>query len=88
MEEHITTMAAQGGTCMEVETFAAYLSGASLPNGYTLPSSYKPDPAVPIQDGMDVDFCLLYKMLMKRYWSRLLALVLVVVIGLTGCSKQ
>jgi photosystem II Psb27 protein len=35
---------------------------------------------------MDVDFCLLYKMLMKRYWSRLLALVLVVVIGLTGCS--
>jgi len=34
---------------------------------------------------MDVDFCLLYKMLMKRYWSRLLALVLVV-IGLTGCS--
>jgi len=34
-------------------------------------------PAVPIQDRMDVDFCLLYKM--KRYWS-LLALVLVVVI--------
>jgi len=34
---------------------------------------------------MDVDLSL-YKMLMKRYWSRLLALVLVVVIGLTGCS--
>ncbi len=31
---------------------------------------------------------LLYVMFMKRYWSRLLALVLVVVVGLMGCSSD
>lgn len=31
-------------------------------------------------------YVLFYSMLMKRYWSRLLALVLVVSIGLMGCS--
>lgn len=30
----------------------------------------------------------LYVMFMKRYWSRLLALVLVVVVGLMGCSSS
>ncbi len=36
---------------------------------------------------MDVDLSICsHSMHMKHYWSRLLALVLVVVIGLTGCS--
>ena len=36
---------------------------------------------------MDVDLSIYSQtMVMKRYWSRLLSLVLVVVIGLTGCS--
>jgi photosystem II Psb27 protein len=34
-----------------------------------------------------VIYALFYEMLMKRYWSRLLALVLVVAIGLMGCSS-
>lgn len=43
--------------------------------------------AIQIQDTMDVDLSICSQTLhMKRYWSRLLALVLVVVIGLTGCS--
>ncbi len=32
-------------------------------------------------------YALFHEMLMKRYWSRLLALVLVVAIGLMGCSS-
>jgi photosystem II Psb27 protein len=43
-------------------------------------------PRIPIQDRMDVDLRIVLVMLMKRYWSRLLALVLVVAIGLMGCS--
>jgi photosystem II Psb27 protein len=35
---------------------------------------------------MDVDLRILHLMHMKRYWSRLLALVLVLAIGLMGCS--
>jgi photosystem II Psb27 protein len=35
---------------------------------------------------MDVDLRIIHLMHMKRYWSRLLALFLVVTIGLTGCS--
>jgi photosystem II Psb27 protein len=34
-----------------------------------------------------VIYALFYEMIMKRYWSRLLALVLVVAIGLMGCSS-
>lgn len=38
---------------------------------------------------MDVDLSIYSQtMLMKRYWSGLFALVLVVVIGLTGCSSS
>lgn len=43
-------------------------------------------PLIPIQDRMDVDFSIVHLRHMKRYWSRLLALVLVVTIGLMGCS--
>ena len=44
-------------------------------------------PTIQIQDTMDVDLSICSQtMHMKRYWSRLLALVLVAVIGLTGCS--
>jgi photosystem II Psb27 protein len=35
---------------------------------------------------MDVDLRIIHLMHMKRYWSRLLALLLVVTIGLMGCS--
>ncbi len=43
-------------------------------------------PAIQIQDTIDVDLSIYSQNDMKRYWSHLLALVLVVVIGLTGCS--
>ena len=44
-------------------------------------------PRIQIRDTIDIDLSICSQnMLMKRYWSRLLALVLVVVIGLTGCS--
>jgi photosystem II Psb27 protein len=46
---------------------------------------------IPIQDTIDVDLGItqfsLNNYIMKRYWSRLLALVLVVTIGLMGCSS-
>ena len=44
-------------------------------------------PRIQIRDTIDIDLSICSQnMLMKRYWSRLLALVLVVVIGLAGCS--
>ncbi len=46
-------------------------------------------PTIQIQDTMDVDLSICSQtMHMKRYWSRLLALVLVVVMGLTACSNN
>lgn len=42
---------------------------------------------IPIQDRIDDDLGIFHSIIMKRYWSRLLALVLVVTIGLMGCSS-
>jgi len=83
---HYTMAGAQGGTCMEVETYKLPLSGASLPTTRLTVLATSLIPAVPIQDGWTLISVSL--LLMKRYWSRLLALVLVVVIGLTGCSNS